>query len=287
MGRLGTCGARASMKRKTRALFMGILLGALAQRWEAPLAALADDHHQSGDGAGADEEEKNGPFLFEFEPGKKKEPPFILKPGRYRVSHHLHSGGPFLASVTLVEEEGGLKRIPLIEQSSREAKVTQLSGEETYTLFGRYELEYRFRGEDFAGDLAFELIEESPTPSGLFSGVYLGILERVEQVSTLRRNPVVLREQRVSFVIRQDDKGIRVEQDGLPLASVSAKGSVLIGAMSQPSTPVEGEAECQEDQTFILQKKVKSSGRLRVFARHSCPDGTYLWNTFSGTVVRK
>lgn len=257
-------------------LLCSLLLGAVVLWWSDEGPALAADHHQSHDEEGAAEEsEKDGPLVFELQLGKKEEPSFTLKPGRYRVSHKVEASGGYLAEVTLIEQEGGIKRIPLIDRVSREAKAAEFSGDTTFIFRGRYELQYRLRGGDISGEIMFERIEEPPAEGGLFAGMYVGVVERDDQVSTLPRTKTGLREQRVSLVVRQSDSGVRVEHDGVMLEKVSVKGSVLIGSISQPSYPTEGEGACQEERTVILQKKQKASGQLRVFSRHLCPDGSF------------
>lgn len=272
----------------TRYGFCRIVIGAVMLCSSQFPRAFAEEPHQSHEEAeDAHTDEENEPLVFELQLEKTEEPAFTLKPGRYRISHHLEASGPFSAQVTLLEEVGGTKRIPLLDTASREVKVTDFSGEATYLLFGDYELQYRLRGKDLAGEIRFERIEEPPAETGPFAGVYLGLIERDDQVSTLRRTKPTPSEQRVSLVIRQEESGIRVEQDGSTLSQVATKGQVLIGSITQSSNPAEGQGACQEERTIILQKKQKSSGRLRVFARHSCPDGTLLWTSFSGTVLRR
>jgi hypothetical protein len=254
-------------------------------------AAAEGGHHSSAGGEdsadnGADGDEGE-PILLEIDPTKRRLQPITLKPGRYRISHSLHVGGAHGVQLTLLEEKGGMKRIELLEHSSRDSKPEDISGEMSTVMMGRYELQYRLRGEDISGEVAVERIEKPPTGVDGFGGFYLGEIQRVEQLSTRRIPPAIPRKRRIALSVREDHGIVSVEAGEGNLEGVSLKGPLLIGTRTKQGVQHEGMTGCQEHETVILQKKDRKSSRIRVLSIFACDDGTSVWQELSGTLMRE
>mgnify|MGYP006269365343 FL=1 len=231
----------------------------------------------------AQNEEKK---VVELDRQKQRSEPFKLEAGKYRVTHHLYAKGTFSARVSLLEEEGNVKRIPLVERSGKSVELTEVTGNTTLVLLGRYQLQYRFRGDEISGEIVFERIENTPSGKGDFGGMYIGELQRIDHFSTRQINPIVARKRRATLVVHEENERVRVAQDDLPIEQASLKGQVLVGVASREASPEGGPGECREDKTIVLQKKQKSRFFMRELITFRCGDGTFVWQEYAGLMVR-
>jgi hypothetical protein len=262
-----------------------VLIGGVGQ------AVAEGGQHSSahgGDGAvhGAEGDEGE-PIVLEIDPSKRRLPAITVKPGRYRVSYHLHVNGAHGVQLNFLEEKGGMKRIELLDHVSHDSKPEDISGEMSTIMMGRYELQYRLRGDDISGEVVLERIEEPATGVDGFGGFYLGEIQRVEQLSTRRIPPAIPRKMRIAMSVREDRGIVSVKAGDGNLERVSLKGPLLIGTRTKQGVQQEGMMGCQEHETVILQKKDRKSSRLRVLSLFACDDGTSVWQELSGTVMRE
>lgn len=259
-----------------------LIIGGIARAYaeEGNTAYLGGGSHKGAEGNGQ-------PIVLELDPTKQRLPAIKLKPGRYKVSTHLHAAGAHAVQLSLLEEKGGFKRIELLEQTSREPKPEDISAEMTTILMGRYELQYRLRGEDISGEVVIQRVGEPPTGVDGFGGMFLGEIRRVEQISTRRIPPSIPRKERISGSIREQQGIVYVELEGGTLDTISLKGPVLIGSRTEKGSEQEGMAGCEKHETVIFQKKDKKTFLLRLMGRYSCDDATSVWQELSGSVMRE
>lgn len=232
----------------------------------------------------AQNEEKK---IVELDRQKQRSEPFNLEAGRYRVTHHVYAKGTFSARVSLLEEEGSVKRIPLVERSGKSTEITEVTGSTTLVLLGRYQLQHRLRGDDISGEIVFERIENTPSGKGDFAGMYIGELQRVDHVSTRQINPIVPRKRRATLIVHEEIERVRVLQDDLPIEQASLKGPVIVGVASREASPEGGPGECREDKTIVLQKRQKSRFFMRELITFRCGDGTFVWQEHAGVMIRR